>query len=27
MPVMMPCAMRVGSVRMASCSTNVIHWF
>src|ERR1700692_697495 len=27
MPVMMPCAIRVGSVRMASCSTNDIHWF
>ena len=27
MPVMMPCAMRVGSVRMASIATCVIHWF
>src|SRR6266850_5432446 len=26
-PVMMPCAMRVGSVRMASSGTTVIHWF
>ena len=25
MPVMMPCAMRVGSVRMASMVTCVIH--
>ena len=27
MPVMMPCAMRVGSVRMASMATCVIHSF
>ena len=27
MPVMMPCAMRVGSVRMASSGTTVIHSF
>lgn|SRR2546426_6226018 len=26
-PVMIPCAIRVGSVRMASRGTTVIHWF